>query len=36
MGNSAKEGDPNIPEVPDTQRCRVGGAELAPLLLGLF
>ena len=32
----AKEGDPDIPDDPDTQRCQVGGAELAPLLLGLF
>ena len=32
----SKEGDPDIPEDPDTQHCRVGVAELAPLLLSLF
>jgi hypothetical protein len=31
-----KEGDPDIPETSDTQRCRVGVAELAPLLQSLF
>jgi hypothetical protein len=31
-----KEGDPDIPEVSDTQPCWVGVAELAPLLLSLF
>ena len=31
-----KEGDPDIPDDPDTQRCLAGGAELAPLLLSLF
>jgi len=31
-----RKGDPGHPRIPENRACRVGGKELAPLLLGFL